>query len=425
MNTDIPKDTVIHEIPEWNITRLRKEINKLNKRAEKIGADTIDMVDWGIKLVVHPNHRPLVEKGELSFEDAPKVRVHQIALEGEPPKMEGYRFIGTLDHITLPGKVVVKTVPGYSIPSQFYDADAMCDQCNKIRRRNDTFVLHHEEDDTYTQVGRNCLRDFFGHDPKQIANFLSALWRLVDSFEDEEKWFEGGSSGPRDYYFPHQRILETTSAMIRTYGWTPRSSACPDEGRVATADLVMRVMLPAFDKYSKEEQKNLIRDMKWDNEKDKADAEESVEWLKNQDTNNEYLHNLNAIMEADAVPSRMFGFWCSLVAAYYRHQERLNLNKATQKLNEWVGKEKERREFKITVVSLRYFPGNYGTVTLHKMLDEDGRTLTWFANTDSGMEEQNTYIIKGTVKKHDEYKDWKQTILSRVMVIEKVEEDDD
>ena len=419
MNTEAK----LHEIPEWNMTRFRKEINKLNKRAIKIGAEPIEVIETGMKLVVHPDHRQLVERGELSFEDAPKVRVHQIEIKGEPPKMAGYSFVGTLDHNTLPGKVIVKTVPGHSVPKEFYNSDPICEQCNKIRRRNDTFILRNE-DGKHVQIGRNCLRDFFGHDPNQIANFLSALWRLVDSFEDEDNWY-GGGSGIQDYYYPHQKVLVTTAAVIRTFGWTPRSSACPDEGRVATADIVLRIMLPTFDKYAKEEQKNLIRDLKWDKELDKAEGGSAVVWLSEQDTeSNEYLHNLQAISEADSVPSRMFGFWCSLVAAHQRAQERLNLNRASQKLNEWVGNEKERHEFKVNVVNLRYFPGNYGTVTLHKMLDEDGRTLTWFANTDSKMEEGNTYRIKGTVKKHDEYKDWKQTVLSRVSVIEKVEEND-
>lgn len=418
-------ETKIHEIPEWNRDRLTREINKLNKRAAKIGANPIEVVDHGIKLVIHPNSRELVTRGKVSREDAPKVRIHQIELVGEPPKLEGYEFVGTLDHITLPGKVIVKTVPGRSVPKEFYDHDATCDHCKKIRRRNETFILHHVEDDKYEQVGRNCIRDFLGHDPNGIARFLSSLWTLIDSFDDDDEesgWFSGG--GRRDYYYPHQKILKTTSAMIRTYGWVPRSSANPDEGRIATADLVLRVMLPAFDKYSKEEQQSLIDNMKWDDEKDTADADEAVAWLMKQDADNEYLHNLQTISEADAVPSRMFGFWCSLVAAYHRHQDRLNLNKATQKTNEWVGVIKERRDFKIKVVGLRYISGYYGTVTLHKMLDEKGRTLIWFANTDSGMEEGNTYIIKGTVKEHDEYKDWKQTVLSRVKVVEEVEEDD-
>ena len=421
MNTE----SNIHEIPEWNMTRFRKEINKLNKRAVKIGAAPVEVIEKGMKLVIHPEHRPLVEKGKLSFEDAPKVRVHQVEIKGKPPKMEGYAFVGTLDHITLPGKVVVKTVPGQSIPQEFYNNEPRCEQCNKIRRRNDTFVLHHLEDGKHVQVGRNCLRDFFGHDPRQIANFLSSLWRLVESFEDEEKWYSGGS-GHHDYYYPHMKVLETTAATIRTFGWVPRSSANPDEGRIATADIVLRIMLPAFDKYSKAEQKDLIRDLKWDKEKDTEEAENAMEWLSNQGDKvykNEYLHNLNAIMESDAVPSRMFGFWCSLIAAYQKYLDRLVLNSAIKRLNEWVGEVKERREFTVKVVSLMYLQGGYGTVTLHKMLDEDGRNIIWFANTDSGMDVDCTYKVKGTVKKHEEYNDWKQTVLSRVTVIEKVEKD--
>ena len=60
---------------------------------------------------------------------------------------------------------------------------------------------------------------------------------------------------------------------------------------------------------------------------------------------------------------------------------------------------------------------------LFNMRDDEGRTLTWFANADPGMEKGEKYRIVATIKKFDEYNEWKQTILTRVKVTDDLEAD--
>ena len=133
------------------------------------------------------------------------------------------------------------------------------------------------------------------------------------------------------------------------------------------------------------------------------------------------MHNLQLIAKAGTVPSKMLGYWVSLMAAYHRAQERLNLNKATQKKNEYVGAVGDKIEATVMVVKIRHFDSQYGTVHMHQFLDDQGRTLIWYANTDrAGMAAQKRYKIKGTVKKQDEYNNWKQTHLTRVKVLEEL-----
>ena len=239
----------IYEIPVGHKDRLHKEIAKLNKRAEKLGCEPVELVDHGEVLRVDPVYIQRISTPEHPYpaipEDAPKIRYMRISINGDAPKLAGYTFVGTLDHVVLPGSVVVKAVPGENVPEEFYDHDAYCDHCNKIRRRNQTFVLFNEEENKHVQVGRQCLRDFLGHDPNAIARFLSAVWRLMDSFDDEETWGMG-SGGYREWSYNHVRVLELTSAIIRHSGWVPRSSANPDEGRSATADEVAYALTPKF-----------------------------------------------------------------------------------------------------------------------------------------------------------------------------------
>lgn len=64
------------------------------------------------------------------------------------------------------------------------------------------------------------------------------------------------------------------------------------------------------------------------------------------------------------------------------------------------------------------FNGHYGLAKLHSLRDEEGRTLIWFATGADELEVGGKYRILGTVKKHEEYKGWKQTTLTRVKALE-------
>jgi len=407
----------VFEIPSWNIPRLEKEVAKINKRAAKLGVGSISLVTHEIKKDIHPEWIARVAEGLTieSYEEIPKVTLHCIEFVGEPPKLAGWSFVGKLDHISLPGEVVLKAVPGQEIPAQFYNAEAMCKHCGKIRRRNDTFILNHE-DGQYTQVGRQCIRDFLGHDPSRIASHLTAIWKLIDNIENEnEGWFGGGY---RDYMFSHEKVLTVTSAVIRTFGWMPKSRA-EGENKPATAQLVCELLLPAGIGNDSAKQQ-LVKQIKWNDVQDTAEANNATEWLKTQpdNVNNDYMQNLKKIARAESVPSAMFGYWCSLISAYHRAVGEEANRKQVHKLDAWLGNPKDKVTIEVQVVGKTYLSSNFGAVTLVRMVDTEGRTLVWFASSKSGMDERCKYLIKGTIKSHGLFREQKQTVLTRVKVIE-------
>ena len=62
---------------------------------------------------------------------------------------------------------------------------------------------------------------------------------------------------------------------------------------------------------------------------------------------------------------------------------------------------------------MRRIEGYYGTTTLTKFLAGDD-TLVWFSSGDkSDLKVGDTVSIMGTVKKHDQFKDEKQTVITR------------
>ena len=57
-----------------------------------------------------------------------------------------------------------------------------------------------------------------------------------------------------------------------------------------------------------------------------------------------------------------------------------------------------------------------GTTILYKLKDIEGNDYSWFASN-SIFESSKTYIIKATVKAHNEYNGVKETQLTRAKII--------
>ncbi len=426
--TDQKVEIETYTLPSYGLERLAKEIAKLNRRATRINQPHMDFRTLKEFEILDPRMVKLYEDNGYDMSDErvlariPKIQMTEIVLEGDPPKIEGYELMGTLDHYSIPGSVIVRTVPGQEIPQEFHDREASCDHCNKIRRRVETFVLKETETGKHVAIGRQCVRDFIGYDVAALARFLERLRNFRESFSDpdDERWY--GSKIPR--IFQRQEVLASTFGTIRVKGWRAKSACNFEDGEIPTSYWVVEIYDPPsfIGRDAAEERRRheeFLSDVSSTRDADLERAELAMAWLDEQESNNEYMHNLKVLREADGIPLNMFGFWCSLAAAYDRAMDRLVIQKAERKnrLNEWVGDIKERREFDVEVISIRHIDGYYGVTTLHRMIDSKGRTLVWFANTSSGMEQGEKYRIKGTIKKHDEFKDWKQTMLNRVKVL--------
>lgn len=412
------KSDNIFSIPSWNVNRLEEEVKKLNKRAKKLGCDKIELTTHEVKHIVDPRYLDAVSEGNrLPLEEAPKVEIHVIEVIGKGPIIEGWKFIGTLDHSTIPGSVLVKSVPGETVPPQFFNSDPICEHCNTKRYRTETFVLENVESGEYKQVGRQCIKDFLGHNPTRIANYLTTIFRLIENLDDPDSdYYGGGGSGV--WLFDSMSVLTTTIAIIRTYGWVSRAAAGYD--LESTADAVIYAMSPTKSEKERENKKKFLENLRWDKEKDSKEAEEALDWLKEQSPTNDYFHNLHALAALDDIPASMFGYWCSLIATYQKAKERLILAQRQKKLNEWFGDVKNRYDLDVEVTKIRAYDSYYGTGNVITMLDKDGHTLVWFTNTEADVETGGKYKVKATVKKHDTYDNWKQTIVTRVKIIKEL-----
>ena len=101
----------------------------------------------------------------------------------------GWLLIGAA-FIAAAAETAVHSVPGIECPTLFATRHR-CDHCNTKRKRKDTFIVRKRSsrglviaeadgDYEYMQVGRQCIRDFLGVDPSQLA-WMASVWGATDS----------------------------------------------------------------------------------------------------------------------------------------------------------------------------------------------------------------------------------------------------
>lgn len=392
-------------VPSWNIDKLKKTVNKINKRASKYNFAPINYEITGTEFV------------KINREDEHSIEVNIINFSIELPKIEGWTFVGTLDHISIPGKVIVKSAPGKQIPKEFFNSPPVCDHCETHRRRNETFLL--TKNGEYKRVGRSCVKDFIGYDPTAVLGYLENVVQFIESFDDQDTWFDGG--GLQYYTIDADAILRATNALVNRVGFVSRSKADLENGSMATADLIINYFFPPSVQYNAELQRSeWVQALSTEKEINQQAVDNARAWLAEQNAeDNEYLTNLKNLAEVKEIPTRMFGYWCSLIATYNRAVEQERQRKASNenRTNEHTGTLKKRQEFILTLDNVIITEGYYGYTYIHKFVDQDGRALTWFASNKSDMEKGNTYHVKATPKKHDEYKGTKITVINRVTIV--------
>ncbi len=162
-------------------------------------------------------------------------------------------------------------------------------------------------------------------------------------------------------------------------------------------------------------------------EEDKAKALELKEYfVKHLETLepeklNDYLYNVGVVLKVGKVDCKLAGLVASLIPTSQREQglevERRKFSnlKATSKFFGEVGK---KVQFRATVVGIKELETQFGVSTMIKFVT-GGSLAVWFAsgNKSDSFEIGKEYELKGTVKKHEVYKELNQTILTRVSVV--------
>jgi len=401
---------------EYNVLLENKDyveamLVRLAKRAERKGLTPIVWA-WGkpftrTEQVPHPDYgraaNVMVDK---------RVTRIPLAIPVEVPKYGGWRFIATLQH--LEGENIVRAIEGESVPPKYRHAGPTCEHCRVNRRRIDTFLVKHD-DGRVMQIGRDCLGDFLGTDAAgKLAASASAIAEAKEIAEDAESGGEGRESLSKSLLV----FLMYTNYCIRTYGWVSakRAREAEDEGIEPTSSTAWR--------YTVSDKERQRAEVKLEPQDEKM-AEATITWAENltdaevDAAQGDYLHNLRAVARSGLVDFRTKGLAASMVAAYKRTIEQAREG-AERRPSEWVGTVGERGAFIGVLKSRNVFEGQYGYTTFLTFLTPAGDVLQWKASGQQ-LDEQDvgkTYAITATIKGHGQWKDRKQTELTRAKLEE-------
>ena len=401
---------------------LKNEIEKLNRRAKKIGSPIINMI------VSAPFYKKVKKDGDEINE-----KYVTVEIDGEAPHVPGYDFLATIEHKS--GGNVVRTVPGAdeSNVKQFYNAKPdYCDHCKKKRARIDTYIIRDQQTGELRQIGRNCLSDFLGgRDPKAVLWWFSLKDKIYNVLNGANE-YEGKFRGRSEYAADRDRVLNTAAAIINHYGYVSWNSAQYGD-RTATASIVKQLVFgpPPWpgDKEGVREFNEWKEIVKNSGPKEASLIDNALDWFKNElsddeKLNNNFYHNIDVILKGEHVTRRDLGILIAIFPAYEKvkgsAEER---KKDAKKSNEWVGKPGDKLpKTRITVTKTTAVANNFAYNApdnqLVKMEDDDGNSYTWWNSSRNRLEEDGVYDIQGTIKKHDEYRGRKTTVLTRVKAVE-------
>ncbi|MND12109.1 hypothetical protein D3C87_587490 [compost metagenome] len=419
-------------IPLTRIEAFKKAFVSLAKKSVKLGvvAPKLTVSDEK-KFFKIPHENRIYDSNAIVFTEVPieKVKCH---VEGDIPVLNGWKPIAKIDHqlVDPSGKHVnlVSIMRGNDSDSKVEEMgerlDALmackpnCDHCKQQRVRNQTFLLYNEETKEEKQVGSTCVDDFLGEKSiGKMINLFDINYLLSTDYDSELR--DDYSSGRRtNEFIPAELLVAIADSITRKYGFVSMPNSTPTNP--STASLIKH-------EFRKPGADSLKIMSDFVNNKENifiSSAKEICAWISSKKPENSYLISSLSLAKREFIDLSEF-FQVAIAASWPNSmiKELENKKQSEIKLNEYFGEPKQRGKLKLRVSGLyseteTMFP--YVAVT---MFDDQGRQFRWKASMGSCPEINigKTYVLTATIKEHNEYKERKQTQLTRCADFEEVE----
>ena len=384
-------------VPALNLDTLIKKLNKLSKKANKYGNSPIGYSigeTYNKETTIYIDNEP--RKIKTDFTD--------ITVWGDAPQYGDHRFLARVE--LNDGENIVSNIGGKELAERFRFMVSECDHCGHNRVRNAVYVFE-DQNGNQIAVGKTCLKDFTGCDnPLEIVNRAQFLQDIKTICDEELNSFGGGYGNS---YFTVNEVLQYAAANIRENGWVSKAMAMNsyDDTIMTTYDMVLNDLFP-----------NAKRKPIETIEADKAMANTVMEYFRNMEynaANGDYINNLRVIIGNDTVKRNHIAILVSAVNVILKEKQKKAESCAS--VSEYVGTIKERmRGIELTFVreiSLGF--GMYGEQYLYSFKDTSGNVFTWIT-THREFEIGETITMDFTIKQHKEYRDIKQTVITRATI---------
>lgn len=430
--TQVEKRVIL--VLAYNMVGLEDAFKALAKKAKKLGvaAPTYTVGEY---IPAHTIQGSPQEPGANAFGEIYVPAKYEVTVEGEFPKLPGWIFMGTIEH-TEHGNIL-RAMKDQTIDEAFRTAKPACDHCNTVRQRADTFIVKHEETGDVKRIGRACLKDYLGgKSPEQIA-YLMGIERMLREFSEDD--MRGGSDGNAIEIVEY---LANVVAIVEHQGYYVSRAKAEEKQIGMTSSAALGNLQDARSKDPKILAKVIpVTDAHY------KQADEMLQWVREREATTSYEQNLKIISMKAVLSHRDLGMVASISASYSyamgiiaKKQAELAANREVAKTITFVGEIKKRQHFTVTIDRIMRFENDFGTSYIITMHDEKHNILVWKTSSAPIMpverkfedgakywhqhhvSEGETYVIKGTVKKYEHYREKPQTVLQRVNFEQRVSE---
>lgn len=263
----------------------------------------------------------------------------------------------------------------------------------------------------YKQVGRNCLADFIGFDPHgaaEYAELLAGIGQFAGACEED------GEPGERvRFYRTISAYLPYVAMAIRQNGWLSNGKAWElyNDKTNSSSNVAWNTMT---DNESDIRAGKTVNPKNLPTEADEAVSAKTIEYIaelfENADTAKltDYEHNLRVAMLGGVVEHRSAGIIASAINFAARDQEK-KAERIDFSNSQYVGEIGKRAIFTVKCV----YPGFGGRPVV--FVDGAGNKVSAW-NPGFIVEKGQTYTVKATPVKQDEYKGLKSTMLNRMVL---------
>lgn len=402
---------------KYQIDNLDSQVEKLNKKADKLGVPHITVEETG-------RYKSRVAKiyknafGEY-FRKKPVDRYHskevfeeldmktalvEVEIKGELPVVSGHVVVAEIEHTRSEDGTYENIVTPFAFGNEnqelisnmvfntFKNHAPDCEHCKMNRRRNKTFAVLNEDTMQVSQIASKCLEDYVPKMTLGSALFGSESSKLFSEIDTDSEY--GGSVYPSEWFFETKLIVALAAYATKNHGFQSAKTMEP------TKDFVLDVFRKP--KSVPDEMREIVYDFsegrsnKWIDE-----AQKTIDHIISSSSNDPYIHNLKVVLKSDFVQAKgaRWGLLNSAPNSYFNSQlDDIELN------NEHFMQEKERGLIKFKVIKVKEsgiydeYVNNFLTLVTDK-----GHKLhfkQYFPSSLEKLEVDKTYIAKATVKSH-------------------------
>ena len=318
-------------------------------------------------------------------------------------------------------------------------ANCSCDKCHKKIGRNKYLVFSKvgkevETRDDLVVLGTSCAKDYFPFSVESYFGYLESAFEKLGSYDE----FNGSFGGCSSHYHTLSAIYDATLACTSNL-------KCYEKEGVTKCNVLGRLNNLKMDKYTYyrdaypmpsnpipfEDVISWIKDM-YDTDEFVSDFHtnaRSVFFKTLDDGTREMRNEINEKYMGIAV----YAFFSAkqnhdkMVAKKIAEEERAKANAEV----EYYGAVGDKFELTLTFDKSFGFEGAYGFTYIHLFHDDENHVFAWSSsngtyqcwckiNGKDGFLEYEVgkkYILKGTIKAHKEYRNVKQTIITRCKVL--------